>query len=88
MVLALGYMAIVAFAIPSVRSPYSPLYLSLVIFCINGFGFALAALTPLAPRYPGIERLYEQHGRRIVIADMQLTMGSLAFLWLAVVGVI
>jgi hypothetical protein len=87
-VLALGYTAIVAFAIPSARSPYSPLYLALVIFCINGFGFALAALTPLSPRYAGIKRFYEQHGRRIVVADMQLTMASLAFLWLGVVGAI
>jgi hypothetical protein len=88
MVLALGYTAIVAFAIPSARSPYSPLYVTLVIFCINGLGFALAALTPLSPRYAGIKRFYEQHGRRIVVADMQLTMVSLAFLWLSVVGVI
>jgi len=87
-VLALGYTAIVASAIPSARSRYSPLYLALVIFCINGLGFALAALTPLSPRYAGIKRFYEQHGRRIVAADMQLTMASLAFLWLGVVGAI
>jgi hypothetical protein len=35
-----------------------------------------------------VKRFYERHGRRIIIADMQLTMVSLAFLWLAVVGVI
>jgi hypothetical protein len=87
-VLALGYTAIVAFAVPGARSQYSPLYLALVIFCINGLGFALAALTPLSPRYAGIKRVYEQHGRRIVVADMHLTMASLAFLWLSVVGVI
>jgi hypothetical protein len=46
------------------------------------------ALTPLSPRYAGIKRFYEQHGRRIVVADMQLTMVSLAFLWLSVIGVI
>ena len=88
MVLALGYAAIVVFAIPSARSPYSPLYLALVIFSINGLGFALAALTPLSPRYAGIKRFYEQHGRRIVVADMHLTMMSLVFLWLSVLGVI
>jgi hypothetical protein len=87
-VLALGYTAIVVFAIPSARSPYSTLYLALIIFTINGFGFALAALTPLSPRYAGIKRFYERHGRRIVVADMHLTMASLAFLWLSVVGVI
>src|SRR2546425_3919981 len=87
-VLALGYAAIVAFVIPSARSAYSPLYLALVIFCLNGLGFALAALTPLSPRYAGVGRFYKQHGGRIVVADMQLTMVSLAFLWLGVVGVI
>ena len=87
-VLALAYTAIVAFAVPAARSPYSTLYLALVIFCINGLGFSLAALTPLSPRYAGIERFYKQHGRRIVVADMQLTMASLAFLWLSVVGAI
>lgn len=70
------------------QPPYSSLYLALVIFCINGLCFSLAALTPLVQRYAGIKRFYEQHGRRIVIADMQLTMASLAFLWLGVVGVI
>src|SRR6476660_469822 len=87
-ILALAYTAIVVLAVPAARSPYSPLYLALVIFCINGLGFALAALTPLSPRYAGIRRFYKQHGRRLVIADMHLTMASLAFLWLCVVGAI
>jgi hypothetical protein len=87
-VLALGYAAIVAFLTPGARSAYSPLYLALIIFCINGLGFALAALTPLSPRYAGIRHFYERYGGKIVVADMQLTMVSLAFLWLTVVGVI
>jgi hypothetical protein len=56
-----------------------------VAHCI---GFALAALTPPSPRYPGIKRFFERYGRQIAIADMQLTMVSLGFLWLAVVGTI
>jgi hypothetical protein len=87
-VLALAYAGIVAFAVPAARSPYSPMYLALVIFCINGLGFSLAALTPLVRRYAGIKRFYEQYGRWIVIADMQLTMAALAFMWLGVVGII
>jgi hypothetical protein len=87
-VLALAYAGTVAFAVPAARSPFSPLYLALVIFCINGLGFSLAAICPLVRRYAGIKRFYKQHGRRIVIADMQLTMTSLVFLWLGVVGVI
>ncbi len=72
----------------SSRSPYSPLDLAVVIFCINTVGFGLAALTPLSPRYAGIKRFYKRYGRVIVVADMQLTMVSLAFLWLGVVGAI
>ena len=87
-VLALAYAAIVTFVAPEARSTYTPLHLGLVIFCINGLGFMLAALTPLCPRYSGVRRFYEQHGRTIVVADMQLTMVSLAFLWLGVVGII
>jgi hypothetical protein len=86
--LALAYAAIVTFAVPVARSTYSPLYLALAIFCINGLGFGIAALTPLSPRYAGIKRFYEQHARRNVTIDMQLTTASLTFLWLAVVGVI
>jgi hypothetical protein len=88
LVLTLGYAGLVVFAVPAARSASSPLYLSLVVFCLNGVGFALASLTPLSPRYPGVGRFFERHGRRIVVADMQLTMVSLAFLWLSVVGVI
>jgi hypothetical protein len=84
-VLALAYTVIVSFLLPDARSAYSPLQMALVIFCLNSAGFALAALTPLSPRYAGLNRFYEQYGRRIVIADMQLTMLSLIFLWLAVV---
>jgi hypothetical protein len=78
----------VAWAFPAIRSPYASLDLSLVIFCVNGLGFALAALTPLAPRYAGVKRFYESYGKQIIVADMQLTMLSLGFLWLAVVGAI
>jgi hypothetical protein len=86
--LVLAYAAIVEFAVPAARSPYSTLNIALAIFCINGLGFSLAALTPLSPRYAGLERFYRQYGRSIVVADMQLTMVSLAFLWLSVVGAI
>jgi hypothetical protein len=86
--LALGYGSVVAFALPGMRSPYSSLYLALVIFCVNGIGFALAAGTPLVSQYDGVRRFYERYGRKLIIADMQVTTVSLAFLWLAVVGVI
>ncbi len=86
--LALAYTAIVAFAMPGARSPVSALNLAVVIFCVNTVGFALAALTPLSPRYAGVKKFYKRYGRWIVIADMQLTMASLTFLWLAVVGAI
>jgi hypothetical protein len=86
--LALIYGIIVALDVPEIRSPYSSLYLALVMFCINGIGFALATGTPLVSQYDGVRRFYERYGRQIIIADMQLTMVSLAFLCLAVVGAI
>ncbi|MGA9944178.1 MAG: hypothetical protein WBP75_03990 [Candidatus Cybelea sp.] len=86
--LALLYCALVVFAFPKARSPYSSMYLALVIFCVNGAGFAVATLTPLSPIYSGVKRFYDRYGRQIIIADMHLTMVSLTFLWLAVVGAI
>jgi hypothetical protein len=87
-VLAAAYAGLANFVIPGARTSYAPLYLSLVVFSINGLGFALASLTPLSARYAAIARFFQQHGRRIVVADMQLTMASLMFLWLSVVGII
>jgi hypothetical protein len=86
--LALTYAAIVQIVAPNNSTANSALYLTIVIFCVNGAGFVLAALTPLSPRYPRLERFYQRHGRQIAIADMQVTMVALTFLWLAVVGVI
>jgi hypothetical protein len=86
--LALAYTAVIAFAAPGARSPYSSLHLAVVIFCLNTAGFGLAALTPLSSQYPLIKRFYEKYGRRLVIGDMQLTILSLAFLWLGIVGAI
>ncbi len=85
---ALVYAALVAFVIPAARSPYSAIYFALVIFCLNGAGFIVSAVTPLAPRYAGVGRFLERHGRTLVAADLHLTAASLSFLWLAVVGVI
>jgi len=87
-VLPLAFAGIVAFAFPDARSSYSPLILSIAIFCVNFVGFDLAALTPLSARYPAIKRFFERNGRQIVVVDMQLTMLSLTFLWLSVVKAI
>jgi len=86
--LALIYAGIVRFAAPHASTVNSTLYVTIAIFWVNGIGFALAALTALAPRYPGLAYFYQRHGRKIVIADMQITMVALAFLWLAVIGII
>lgn len=86
--LAVAYGVAVALVFPANRSPYSSLYLAIVIFCVNGVGFALAAGTPLGSHYDGVRRFYERYGRNIIIADMQMTMVSLTFLGLAVVGAI
>jgi hypothetical protein len=64
-VLALGYTAIVAFAVPDARCQYSTLYLALVLFCINGLGFGLAtdaAITAIC-RHQTILRAIRQADR-------------------------
>lgn len=86
--LALFYAAGVHFFTPQLRSEYSALYVTITIFAINGAGFAIAAATSLSPRYAGAKRFYLRFGRGLAVIDMQLTMTSLPFLWLAVVGVI
>lgn len=86
--LALLYAGLVAFLVPGARSPYSAIDLTIVIFFLNGAGFVLSALTPLASRYAPVRQFFEHNGRLLVAADMHLTGASLGFLWLAVVGVI
>ena len=86
--LALAYAGIVRLAGPHASTADSTLYVTIGIFCVNGIGFTLAALTALSARYRGLERFYERYGRKLIIADMQITMVALAFLWLAVVGLI
>lgn len=85
---ALAYAAFVTYGYPAAQTPYSTLCVAIAIFFINGAGFTLATLTPLAKQYPPVKRFYAKFGKRIVIADMQLTLTALVFLWLAVVGVI
>ena len=85
---ALACAGVVRLVAPDASTAASTLYVTIAIFCLNGVGFALAALTALLPRYPRLARFYERHGRNIVIADIQATMIALAFLWLAVIGVI
>lgn len=87
-VLAHAYGALVAFVLPGLRSEFSSIAVAVVIFCVNGAGFVLGALTPLSPRYPAVEAFFERYGRRIAIIDLQLTVTSLSLLGLAVVGTI
>lgn len=79
------YGLIAHFAAPQDQSSYSALNAGLIIFALNGLGFAVACLTPLGARYPAVTDFFERHGRRVVVADMQLTMLSLSFLCLTVV---
>jgi hypothetical protein len=87
-VLGVGYAGLVRLLAPGLASEYATITMTLIIFGINGLGYAVAAATALAPRYPSIERFYARQGRRLVIVDMQLTMSALAFLWMAVIGAI
>ena len=86
--LALAYAALATFLVPGARSPNSAIYLTVVIFCLNGAGFIMSVITPLAPRYTRVKLFFDHNGKLLVAADMHLTAASLSFLWLAIVGVI
>jgi uncharacterized membrane protein YesL len=83
--LTLAYGVVAHFAAPQDQASYAALNTGLIIFALNGLGFAIACLTPLGSRHPGVTDFFERHGRQIVVADMQLTMLSLSFLCLVVV---
>jgi hypothetical protein len=87
-VLALAYGALVVLAAPTLRSEFSTIAITMVIFCLNGVGFVLAALTPLSPRYPAVEAFFDKYGRRMVIIDLQFSVTSLSLLALAVAGAV
>lgn len=86
--LALAYAGLTTFLVHGARSPYSAIYLTVLIFCLNGAGFILSTIAPLAQRYARVERFFERRGTLLAAADVHLTAASLAFLWLAIVGVI
>ncbi|MFM5955263.1 MAG: hypothetical protein ACKOPE_13305 [Novosphingobium sp.] len=86
MILTLTFALVARIARLDTGSDYWSLHMALVIFVINGIGFALASASPLAPRYAAVRSFFERHGRRIVVADMQLTMLSLSFLCFSVLG--
>ncbi len=86
--LALLYAALAWFGLPGLRDPYSAMAITVAVFVANLVGFAVAAFSPLSQRYPAVARFYERHSRRVGLIDMQLTMTVLAFLWLAVSGII
>ena len=86
--LALLYGALAWYVLPGLRSPDASLVVTIAVFLINGLGYAMAALTPLAAHHPAVAQFYGRYGRQLVLIDMQLTMTVLAFLWLAVAGVI
>lgn len=84
--LTLAFAMVAIFAAPAAHPTYAALNTGLIIFALNGLGFAMACLTPLGSRYGAVMNFFEQHGRKIVIADMHLTMLSLAYLGLATMG--
>ena len=86
--LALGYAALVTFAVPGARSEY-PRFISRLSSSASTASASRSRRSRRSHRDMRASNAFtSKHGRRIVAADMQLTMASLAFLWLAVVGAI
>ena len=85
LVLSLAFAIVARFAAPALQSTYAGLNVGLIIFVLNGLGFGTACLTPLGSQYPALAAFMGRHGKKIVVADMQLTMLSLSFLCFNVV---
>lgn len=84
--LALGFWAAMRFL--AVDAAYAQLWMALVFAGVNGLSYVVAGLVPLAPRRPRLAAFLERHARKLAAIDMQVTIVSLALLWMAVAGLV
>jgi hypothetical protein len=84
----LGAIFFAAVSYMEARNPSSALTVSLIFAGVNGLSYLLAWLTPLAPRYPSVQAFLHRNARKMAVVDMLITVISLLYLWLAVIGAI
>jgi hypothetical protein len=85
---ALAYGVLVHFAVPAAHSPITAFYLTVVFFLLAGFSFSATFIAAMLTRESAVGRLIDRYGRLFVMADNQGSLTMLAFLYLAVLGVI
>lgn len=84
--LAFAFWAAMRFL--AVDAAYAQLSMALVFAGVNGLSYVVAGLVPLAPRRPRLSAFLERHARKLAAIDMQVTIVSLALLWMAVAGLV
>ena len=80
-----GFVRILA---PHAAEAVSPLLLAFVMFLLNALTILASAIVPVVADDPRGPNLLDRWGRAYAIADFQVTVILLTFIWLAVVGVL
>jgi hypothetical protein len=84
--LSVGILAVTA--VPDLQSSESALYLTAGIYSLNVVTFVHFAVGMLAITVPWVRRVLGPYSRRVCVAEVQATMIMLAFLWMAVMGIL
>jgi hypothetical protein len=66
------------------EEPFAQITMTLTFAAVNGLSFVAVSLAPLAPRRPGLQSFLTRNARRFAAIDMQTTIVSMIFLWMAV----
>jgi hypothetical protein len=74
--------------LPELKSTQSTLYLTGALYGLNALTFGNYALGLLSSMVEGIGRRIGRYFRLVCVADLQATMILVAFLWMAVMGIL
>ncbi len=64
--------------------PHAQTVMAIIFAGVNGLSYLAAGVVPLTPRRPGLHRFLTKNARSLSVIDMQTTIISLVFLWLAI----
>jgi hypothetical protein len=67
-----------------VDEPHAAVIVALTFAGVNSLSSIGTGLMPMAPRRPGLQAFLTRHARKLVALDMQTTIISMIFLWMAV----
>jgi hypothetical protein len=81
---ALGALLYAGMLWVGMDDPYAQTVMALIFAGVNGLSYLAAGLVPLTPRRPSLHGFLTRNARRLSVIDMQTTIISLIFLWLAI----